>query len=67
MQSALYNSAKLFFDILDSQRKKLCNVYNRDNIALPILFLPQVLLLAFGEEDKNKLGFAYHKQKVEIL
>lgn len=84
MQSALYNSAKLFFDladlgvdfilthslsqfdILDSQRKKLCNVYNRDNIALPILFLPQVLLLAFGEKDQNKLGFAYHKQKVEI-
>ncbi len=84
-QSAIYNSAKLFFDladlgidfilshslsqfnILDVQRTQLCKAYNRDNIALPILFLPQILLLAFGEKDKTKLGLAHHKQKVELI
>lgn len=55
------------FELLDGKRKKLCDVYNRDNIALPILFLPQVLLLAFGEEDRAKLGLTYHKEKVGII
>lgn len=55
------------FDMLDSHRTQLCKAYNRDDIALPILFLPQVLLLAFGEKDKKKLGFTHHKQKVEIF
>lgn len=54
------------FVMLDSYRTKLCSAYNRDNIALPILFLPQALLLAFGQE-RNRLGFMYHNQKVEIF
>ncbi|RDU59998.1 HdrB C-terminal domain-containing protein [Helicobacter marmotae] len=84
-QSALYNSAKMFFDIadlgvdfiltyslsqfelLEGKRSKLCRAYNRDNIGLNVLFLPQVILLAFGEEERDKLGFAYHKQKVELI
>ncbi|CAM3288886.1 hypothetical protein [Helicobacter labetoulli] len=84
-QSALYNSARLFFDLadlgidfilthslsqfemLDSKRAGLCRAYNRDNIALPIVFLPQILLLAFGENDPKKLGFNYHQQKVEMF
>ncbi len=44
-----------------------CRIVFGDNIALPILFLPQILLLAFGEKDKTKLGFAHHKQKVELI
>lgn len=84
-QSALYNGAKLFFDLadlgvdfilsyslgqfdlLDSKRTELCKAYNRDNIALPIVFLSQILLLAFGESDYKKLGFNHHQQKVEMF
>lgn len=54
------------FDILDRDRLKLCKAYNRDNIDIPVLFLPQILLLAFGCEG-DRLGFSYHKQKVGIF
>lgn len=53
--------------MLDEKRKKLCVAYNRDNIAIPILFLPQVILLALGETDPLKLGFDKHHQKVNIF
>lgn len=53
--------------MLDEKRKNLCVAYNRDNIAIPILFLPQVILLAFGESDASKLGFDKHHQKVNIF
>lgn len=53
--------------ILDEKRKNLCVAYNRDNIAIPVLFLPQVILLALGESDISKLGFDKHHQKVNLL
>nr|QGT50448.1 hypothetical protein Helico5904_1200 [uncultured Helicobacter sp.] len=83
--SALYNGAKLFFDMadlgvdfvlsyslsqfymLDSKRKQMCKAYNRDDIVLPILFLPQVLLLAFGVLEHHQLGFVYHENKIRIF
>lgn len=55
------------FDLLDSKRTELCKAYNRDNITLPIVFLPQILLLALGENDHKKLGFNYHQQRVEMF
>lgn len=55
------------FEILDGKRSQICAACNRDNIPLSVLFLPQVLLLALGCEDRAKLGFDGHRQKVEIL
>ncbi|CUU39956.1 MULTISPECIES: hypothetical protein [Helicobacter] len=55
------------FAMLDSNRAKICKACNRDNIAIPVLLLPQILLLALGQEDRNTLGFTYHKQKVEMF
>lgn len=55
------------FDLLDSKRAQLCKAYNRDNIPLPIVFLPQILLLAFGERDWNRIGFNFHHQKVDMF
>lgn len=83
--SALYNGAKLFFEMadlgvdfilsyslsqfhmLDSKRKPMCKAYNRDDIVLPILFLPQVLLLAFGVLEHQQLGFIHHQNKIRIF
>lgn len=59
-----YSSSQ--FDMLDSKRNELCKAYRRDNVDIPILFLPQVLLLAIGESNSKKLGFDMHAQKVEI-
>lgn len=55
------------FNMLESNRAKLCASINRDNINLPMLFLPQVALLAMGEVDRSALGFNFHTNEVTLI
>lgn len=55
------------FGIFDKRRNKISKIANRDFLNLPVLFLPQVLLLSFGIKDDTKLGFRYHKVPVEFV
>jgi succinate dehydrogenase / fumarate reductase cytochrome b subunit len=54
------------FKIFDARQKSIAKKVGRD-IDLPILNIVQVLLLAFGEKDKKKLGFDTHKVNVTLL
>lgn len=55
------------FNMLDLERKALLKAANRDLGDIPIMFLPQVLLLAFGIRDESALGFRYHKFSPNFL
>ena len=55
------------FNIFDKRRNNISKIANRDFLNLPVLFLPQVLLLSFGIKDDTKLGFRYHKVPVEFI
>lgn len=55
------------FSIFDKRRNKISKVINRDFLNLPVLFLPQVLLLSFGIKDDTKLGLRYHKVPVDFV
>lgn len=55
------------FDIFDTQRSKLQKSANRKFVGYPILFLPQIILLAFGINDEAKLALRYHKHKVDFV
>lgn len=49
------------FDMFDKERKYLTKAANRDLGKMPIIFLPQLLLLSIGIKDENALNFRYHK------
>lgn len=55
------------YDIFDNERKNLAKIANRDLGKMPILFLPQFLLLACGIKDESALNFRYHKFQPEFL
>lgn len=55
------------FNMFDKKRNKLNKAINRDFINIPVLFLPQVLLLAFGIKDDTKLAFRYHNIPVDFV
>ena len=55
------------FNILDKKRKHISKASNRDFLNIPVLFLPQVLLLSFGIKDDSKLGLRYHKVPVDFV
>lgn len=55
------------FDMFDRKRGKINKAINREFIDIPVLFLPQVLLLAFGIKDDTKLAFRYHKIPINFL
>ena len=55
------------YEIFDKERKNLSKIANRDLGKMPILFLPQLLLLAFGIKDESALNFRYHKFQPEFL
>lgn len=48
------------YEIFDKQRKALNKIANRNLGKMPVLFLPQVLLLAFGIRDESSLNLRYH-------
>ena len=49
------------FEIFDKERKLLSKIANRNLGKMPVLFLPQLLLLAFGERSEVALNFRYHR------
>lgn len=49
------------YEIFDKERKNLAKIANRDLGKMPVIFLPQLLLLAFGVRDESALNFRYHK------
>lgn len=55
------------YEIFDNGRKELGKIANRDLGKMPILFLPQLLLLACGIKDESALNFRYHKFQPEFL
>lgn len=62
----LTNSIGLY-EIFDKQRKSLNKIANRNLGDMPILFLPQVILLAFGIRDESALNLRYHTFIPEFL
>lgn len=48
------------YKMFNKNHKLLQKIANRHLGNMPILFLPQVLLLAFGIRDENSLNFRYH-------
>lgn len=54
------------FKMFDARQKSIATVVGRD-IDLPVLNIAQVLLLALGIKDKDKLGLGAHKVKVTLL
>ncbi len=54
------------YEIFDKERKNLSKIANRDLGKMPVLFLPQLLLLAFGERNESALNFRYHKFQPEF-
>ncbi|AFL68376.1 hypothetical protein [Sulfurospirillum barnesii] len=54
------------FVMLDFYQQELENVAGRE-INLPILSLPQLLLLAFGMHDKKSIGLAQHKVPITLI
>lgn len=55
------------YEIFDKERKNLSKIANRDLGKMPILFLPQLLLLACGERNESALNFRYHTFQPEFL
>ncbi|RAX52994.1 hypothetical protein CCY99_06395 [Helicobacter sp. 16-1353] len=55
------------FDIFDKKYLKLSKVINRDFGNIPILFLPQVILLSFGIRDDTALALRYHKIGADFI
>lgn len=49
------------FNMFDKKRSKLSKIINRNFGNIPILFLPQVILLSFGIKNDMELAFRYHK------
>ena len=49
------------YEIFDKERKSLAKVANRNLGDMPVLFLPQLLLLAFGIRSESALNFRYHR------
>ena len=49
------------YEIFDKERKNLSKAANRNLGDMPVLFLPQLLLLAFGIRNESALNFRYHK------
>ena len=54
------------YEIFDKERKNLNKIANRDLGKMPVLFLPQLLLLAFGVRSESALNFRYHKFQPEF-
>ncbi len=59
------NDARSFI-IFDNYQKELERSVNRE-IGLSVFNLPQIILLACGITDKNRLGLDKHKIKTEII
>lgn len=55
------------FDMFDKKRNKISKAINKDFLDIPVLFLSQVILLAFGIKDDTKLAFRYHKIPVSFI
>ncbi|MGX2982675.1 HdrB C-terminal domain-containing protein [Helicobacter sp. 23-1045] len=55
------------FEMFDKERKSLTRIANRNLGDMPVLFLPQLLLLAFGERNESALNFRYHKFAPDFL
>ena len=55
------------FNIFDKKRKILSKVANRDLGNIPILFLPQLILLSMGIKDKTILALKRHKFLPDFL
>ena len=49
------------YEIFDKERKNLSKAANRNLGDMPVLFLPQLLHLAFGIRNESALNFRYHK------
>ena len=49
------------YEIFDKERKSLARIANRNLGDMPVLFLPQLLLLAFGIRSESALNFRYHR------
>lgn len=63
----LMSASLMQFEMLDSYAKKASKYYKRDFIPTPVLLLPQVSLLAMGEKNPKKLGFHWHKNKINFI
>ncbi|PAF50807.1 DUF5644 domain-containing protein [Helicobacter sp. 13S00477-4] len=55
------------FEMFDTWSKKSSRYYKRDFDATPVLFLPELVLLAMGEKDPKKIGLHLHKNKVNFI
>lgn len=55
------------YEMFDKERKNLSRISNRNLGKMPIMFLSQLLLLAFGMRDENALNFRYHKFLPDFL
>lgn len=54
------------YEIFDKERKNLNKIANRDLGKMSVLFLPQLLLLAFGVRSESELNLRYHKFQPEF-
>lgn len=55
------------FEMFDKKRLKLSKAINRDFGNIPVLFLPQVILLSFGIKDDTALALRYHKARADFI
>lgn len=63
----IITTSREVFNMLDLERKELARASNRYLGDIPIMFLPQVLLLSFGIKEDSALGFRYHKFSPNFL
>ncbi|PAF42490.1 DUF5644 domain-containing protein [Helicobacter sp. 11S02596-1] len=55
------------FEMLDTHAKKASKAYRRDFDSTPTLFLSELVLLAMGERDSQKIGLHLHKNRVGFI
>lgn len=55
------------FNMFDNKRSKMEKSINRNLGKMPILFLPQLILLSFGIKNDISLAFRYHKFNPDFI
>ncbi|WP_281746705.1 DUF5644 domain-containing protein [Helicobacter suis] len=63
----LLTSSVSQFHMLDTLAKKASKIYQRDHDNTSVLFLPQVILLALGQNDPKALGLDTHQNAFTFL